>query len=271
MPTNTVNLDVIADDYVKEFKRIKNNGPITRRQAKMRAWNNIYLKHPTVNKWAAEYKKQATENNGVAGLKPTGDAQMFRELLNVVGPRMSRQEKDKKPAASCAGDRIRKLRKELGLRQEDVAKMIGHSNSYVSYYERGEKDVGPDVAKEFADALGVSPSYIMTGAGSKNTLDIDDVKQRLLNWVDKKDKFPTAEVMVSLTGVPHTFWDEVYDEVDRAGYSTILADAYTYEVTQRPVKPQQLLSLTPEQLRDTLSDMPSDKLVELMLEILTRP
>lgn len=271
MPTNTVNLDAIADEYVEEFKRIRQNNSTTRRQAKMRAWNNIYLKHPTVDRWAAEYKKQATENNGVAGLKPTGDAQMFRELLNVVGPRMGRKGKDKKASTSGAGERIRKLRKERGLTQETVGKMIGHSNSYVSYYERGLANITPKVAKQFADALGVSLSYIMTGTGSENVLDIDDVKQRLIDWVDARDYIPTEEAIVALTGVPHSFWDEAYDNLRNLGYDLYLYETDTYVVKQRPVKPQQLLSLTPEQLRDTLTDMPPAKIVELMLEILTRP
>lgn len=51
---------------------------------------------------------------------------------------------------------LRQLRKELGLRQVDLAAKLGKPQSYVSKYESGEKSLDILEARELCKILGVS-------------------------------------------------------------------------------------------------------------------
>ena len=60
------------------------------------------------------------------------------------------------------GQRIKDRRKQLGISAEALAEMIGKSPATVYRYEKGEiKNVDSTVLLPIADALGVTPSYLM--------------------------------------------------------------------------------------------------------------
>jgi len=50
---------------------------------------------------------------------------------------------------------LRELRREVGLRQVDLAERLGKPQSYVSKYESGEKILDILEAKEVCEALGL--------------------------------------------------------------------------------------------------------------------
>lgn len=52
-------------------------------------------------------------------------------------------------------DLFKRLRKEAGLRQVDLAKMLGKPQSYVSKYESGERILDILETKDVCEALGV--------------------------------------------------------------------------------------------------------------------
>lgn len=60
------------------------------------------------------------------------------------------------------GDRLRRLLREArdsaGLRQSDVAERLGHTQSYVSKYESGERRLDVLELRAVLNALGVSLS-----------------------------------------------------------------------------------------------------------------
>ena len=58
------------------------------------------------------------------------------------------------------GRRIKTLRKELGLTQEDLAFEVGVNRSYMGFIERGEKNPSLAMLKKIAKALGVSLSVL---------------------------------------------------------------------------------------------------------------
>ena len=61
-------------------------------------------------------------------------------------------------------DRIRTLRIEKGLTQEDVAKALGYNTrSTISRIEKGEVDLQRSKIAAFAELFGVSPIYLMYG------------------------------------------------------------------------------------------------------------
>jgi transcriptional regulator with XRE-family HTH domain len=59
-------------------------------------------------------------------------------------------------------DRIKKLRKERGFSQEELARAAGYtSRSSVSKIESGEVDISQTKVEAFAAALHTTPSYLM--------------------------------------------------------------------------------------------------------------
>ena len=58
------------------------------------------------------------------------------------------------------GRRIKTLRKELGLTQEDLAFEVGVNRSYMGFIERGERNPSLAMLKKIAKALEVSLSVL---------------------------------------------------------------------------------------------------------------
>ncbi len=55
------------------------------------------------------------------------------------------------------GERVRELRKLLGLSQERLGQVAGLDRTYVGSVERGERNISLDNIWVLADALGVHP------------------------------------------------------------------------------------------------------------------
>jgi DNA-binding XRE family transcriptional regulator len=61
------------------------------------------------------------------------------------------------------GDRVRTLRKERGLSQEQLAERTGLHRTYIGGIERGERNVSLINIVRLAKALEVSPSDLLQG------------------------------------------------------------------------------------------------------------
>lgn len=67
------------------------------------------------------------------------------------------------------GDNIKKRREELGMTQEELAKILGYkSKSTINKIEMGINDITQSKVVAFADALKTTPAYLM-GWKSTNT------------------------------------------------------------------------------------------------------
>ena len=62
-------------------------------------------------------------------------------------------------------NRIKEIRKSLGLNQEDFGSRMGVSNSAVSKWEKGENAVPDPAVKIICHTFGVSETWLRTGAG----------------------------------------------------------------------------------------------------------
>lgn len=58
------------------------------------------------------------------------------------------------------GNRIKELRKELAMTQEDLAFKVGVDRSYMGFVERGEKNPTLDKLRKIAKALKVNLSQL---------------------------------------------------------------------------------------------------------------
>ncbi|MGB6067131.1 MAG: helix-turn-helix transcriptional regulator [Desulfomonilaceae bacterium] len=72
----------------------------------------------------------------------------------------------RKPSKSLIrtlAENVRKLRKEKGISQEELADMCGLHRTYVGSVERGERNVTLSSLEAFSAALGVSVPDLLTG------------------------------------------------------------------------------------------------------------
>ena len=59
------------------------------------------------------------------------------------------------------GSRIKLIRQSLGMTQSELAKKMSVSKQAISKAESGNEDLSTTRVRKFADALGVTPGYIM--------------------------------------------------------------------------------------------------------------
>lgn len=61
------------------------------------------------------------------------------------------------------GQKIRRIREQRGVTQEDLAYKIDISSSYMGQLERGERNLNVDKILKIAKALKVDPSELLRG------------------------------------------------------------------------------------------------------------
>ena len=57
--------------------------------------------------------------------------------------------------------RIRNLREDRDLKQEDLAKLLNCTQACYSHYESGKRDIPTDVLQKLSDFYGVSIDYLL--------------------------------------------------------------------------------------------------------------
>tara|TARA_R100000773_G_C4219428_1_gene118017 strand:+ start:2794 stop:3093 length:300 start_codon:yes stop_codon:yes gene_type:complete len=73
------------------------------------------------------------------------------------------------------GKRLKLLRQEAGLKQADIAKLVGHSNNVVGRIERGEQTIDLKTILAYKKQFNVSADYIIDGVNNGN----EDISDRL--------------------------------------------------------------------------------------------
>lgn len=85
------------------------------------------------------------------------------------------------------GKRVSRIRKTLGLTQEEIAEKIGITQSLYSAYERGRLKLSAEMAAQIAHALGVTSDEILGLSGPKDKISLD---LRLLKRLKKIEALP---------------------------------------------------------------------------------
>ena len=101
-------------------------------------------------------------------------------------------------------DRLKSLRKEVDLTQEDMAKKIGITKSAYGYYEQGKTIPDAYTLEKLADIFGVSTDYLLGKTDLRNYNDykptitekdernIQRDLERMMEDIDNKKSGPTA-------------------------------------------------------------------------------
>ena len=86
------------------------------------------------------------------------------------------------------GNRVKKLREELNLKQEELAKKIGVSPSAIGMYERDLREANDDIKLRMCDLFNCSMDYLTGKSDIRNPEKLDT---ELLNiGLSKKDYNP---------------------------------------------------------------------------------
>lgn len=95
------------------------------------------------------------------------------------------------------GERIRKLRKDMGITQEELGKVIGVQKSAIRKYEAGAvKNLKHSSIKKLADFFSVTPCYIL---GFANLPQITDEELKFLELYRKLHESDKEDVRILLS------------------------------------------------------------------------
>lgn len=75
------------------------------------------------------------------------------------------------------GNRLRQLRKDRTLTQQQLAELIGVKNSVISFYEVGERMPSPDALRKLALALHTTTDYLL-GIDRGATVDVSGLDEQ---------------------------------------------------------------------------------------------
>ena len=88
------------------------------------------------------------------------------------------------------GKRLRQIRKERKMTQEEFAKMLGTSKQILSRYEREDRSPRIEVVRKYAEALKVSADYLLG--------DEEAEAVSAMFWTQKKEK-PFYKIFIEVT------------------------------------------------------------------------
>lgn len=79
------------------------------------------------------------------------------------------------------GNRIKQLREEKGLKQEELAKVLLVAPSTIGMYERDEREPNDSITLKIADFFGVSTDYLLGKTDIRQPITQVDFEKHLLN------------------------------------------------------------------------------------------
>ena len=82
------------------------------------------------------------------------------------------------------GERIRKVRKDTGLTQEEFGKAIGCSVTYIHFVESGKNIPSSDFLNKVCMNYGISYNWLLTGEGEEKP-DEAVVDEELIEWLNE--------------------------------------------------------------------------------------
>lgn len=103
-------------------------------------------------------------------------------LVNGEGEMFADESKHDPVDKKGVGIRIRRVRREAELTQEEFAKRIGYSREQIHSVERERVIPSNQFLKKVANEFSVSYEWLMTGKGQRGASD-DPVDDRLIAWL----------------------------------------------------------------------------------------
>ena len=89
------------------------------------------------------------------------------------------------------GNRIKNLREEMNMKQEELAKVLSISPSAVGMYERDEREPNDEITLKLAEYFNVSTDYLLGKTDIRNQEEIETDKINI--GLSKKDYNPPTK------------------------------------------------------------------------------
>lgn len=97
-------------------------------------------------------------------------------------------------------NRIKDLRNEAGMKQDDLARRIGISRSLISKYEKGDIDLSTDALLRLCDVFGVTSDYLLSRSSIRAYAVTEEEWQLVAAWRAADQR---ARQMVALALEPY--------------------------------------------------------------------
>ena len=97
------------------------------------------------------------------------------------------------------GGKIQKLRQLKGLTQKDLGDLLGYSESFISYIEKGERNISVSDLHKLANIFNIDHDYFFDKpitvsqfradkAQDKQNIDYDEIIKNFINYAKKQEK-----------------------------------------------------------------------------------
>lgn len=119
--------------------------------------------------------------------------------------------------------RLRSLREEAGLTQEEVGKAVGVTKATVNRYETGEIDIKRTIAIKLAQVLNAVPGYIMGWEDSptgKTTFDLTPIAEAIRTGIEEDEVYKEPTILTN------------YNKLNEIG--KVKADSYVEGLLENP-------------------------------------
>lgn len=132
-------------------------------------------------------------------------------------------------------DRIKQLRQEQGMSQEDLAKKVGYKGrSMIARIESGQVDISQSKVKAFAAALCTTIDYLMDGTDGKTEGHVNlssfhpDIIEMIEKRIEDSKSAPEKEILSLFNTMTDTDKDKLVD------YARYIVDSYKRPDKRRP-------------------------------------
>lgn len=99
-------------------------------------------------------------------------------------------------------DRIKFLRVSQGMSQADLAEKVGYiGRSAISKVENGERDISQSMIAKYAEALGVSPTFLLYGEETPTNQKDDGRVQEFVELFGQLSDEQKTLIIASIKGI----------------------------------------------------------------------
>lgn len=110
--------------------------------------------------------------------------------------------------------RIKQVREDFELTQEEFGKRIGSARNTIANYENGNRTPGRSIILSICREFGVNEDWLVNGTGGPDNMYIpEDLKyiQNMGKLGNEKNEFKKF-YLNTMMGLPDDFWDYIYKE-----------------------------------------------------------
>lgn len=132
---------------------------------------------------------------------------------------------------SIFSERLKSLRCEMNISQQELANKIGTSKSSINMYERGEREPNLDRVKMFADFFDVGTDYLLGKSDDKRSIKESRKYSRMI--IETVEDYRKAHNLTKEQMEEYLDWDDMYEELEN---ENILVSQVYFDMVESLIK-----------------------------------